>query len=82
MDLETYLKKKKKNILQFAKECGIPHQSMWSYVKKTRRPKPEVAMKLEEFTQGKVTAAELCTMNYNIPRKRKKRVDTNSVISL
>lgn len=66
MDLKTYLWKYKMNMVDLAKKVGCSYSSMSAYVNFTRRPRMKMAQKIEECTNGEVTAFELISGQYTM----------------
>lgn len=67
MDLKDYLESRCLSRKEFADLVGINVASVTNYILGHRRPILEIALKIQEATQGKVSAADLLK-----PKKRKK----------
>lgn len=59
----------------FPKKLGITHQHVGDICRGLRRPSPDLAMKIEEVTQGQVTMKDL----YEYYRQRQRDTETETV---
>ena len=59
MNLREYLFKKRITQIDFAKRLGISRGHLGQILHSTKHPSRKLAKKIEEETEGKVTAAEL-----------------------
>jgi DNA-binding transcriptional regulator YdaS (Cro superfamily) len=59
MTLKEYLEKKKIGISKFAQIAGLKQPYASLLVNQKRRPSPEMALRIEQATNGKVTTREL-----------------------
>lgn len=59
MNLREYLDEKRITYREFAEKLGIHLQSLKSIVYGVRRPSLEIAVKIEELTNGQVTPKDL-----------------------
>ena len=59
MKLRDYLYKKRIRQIDFAKEVGISQTQLNKWINGSRIPSRKNAMKIEELTEGKVTAHEM-----------------------
>ena len=59
MKLKNYLKYKNLTISRFAFEAKLKQPHLSLIINGSRRPSPELALKIEEATKGEVTVLEL-----------------------
>lgn len=59
MKLKQFLRKKRINLNFFAKRVGCKQPHISLICAKKRRPSPDLALKIEQATDGEVTAMEL-----------------------
>lgn len=59
MKLQNYLTKKSMSQAEFARKLGIGRADIHRYVKGIRKPRPELANRIVEFTEHAVTLEDL-----------------------
>ncbi|MEM9938785.1 MAG: helix-turn-helix transcriptional regulator [Pseudomonadota bacterium] len=59
MELREWRKAKAISSAELAERCGVSEVSIFAYERGTRRPRPEIARRIEAATNGEVTAVEL-----------------------
>ena len=65
MDLKTYLWRHRISQNTFAKTSGITRQSISAYVNGDRKPRYQVAVKIQTATDGNVSIMELLSEDYS-----------------
>lgn len=59
MKLKDYLDNNNITVASFARRCDCQSISIWNIIRKGSRPRPKLAKKIEEVTNGAITAEEL-----------------------
>ena len=59
MKIQQFLKLQKKTMKQFCQENGLNYGTMRLYASRHARPSPEMALRIEKATNGKVKRLEL-----------------------
>lgn len=59
MSLRSWRKSSGLNAAQLAKKVGASVEAIYCYERGSRRPRPDIAQRIESVTNGEVTAAEL-----------------------
>jgi len=59
MKIEEFLEKENMSIAKFALNIGVHYTHILRIVNGQRRPSPELALKIEQATDGQVTRLEL-----------------------
>jgi len=65
MNLKSWQRKNKITNTQLARLVGIDQSSICHYHAGRRRPSPEVALRIEEVTEGEVSLREILFPNLN-----------------
>lgn len=65
MNLKEYLFRKDISQVEFAEKLGVTRETVSRIVKQRNNPSPKLAKKIEELTNGEVTAMELLFPDQN-----------------
>ena len=72
MDLKTYLELMEIQFQDFAKKIEVTPCTISNYIHGRRKPRLEIALKIERATKGRVTVDDLLTTWINKNKKSKK----------
>ncbi len=81
MDLREWRRTKRLSADDLASRVGVAASTLVSYENGTRRPRADVAQRIEAVTGGAVSAASLLGLSEHRARKRGVREDAESFIS-
>lgn len=73
MNLKQYLDKKRLTYREFAEQLEIQPQSLQSIAYGRRKPSLDLAVKIEELSNGELTPKDLLDYFNNPPKKKPKR---------
>lgn len=72
MNLKEYLEEKRLTYREFAEKLGIRTQSLQTIVYGKRKPSLDLAVKIQELTEGAITPKDLLDDFYN-PKASKRK---------
>jgi len=59
MKLQNWLKEKGFSKAEFARKIGVSRHALYLYLKGKRQPRLDIALRIEEATNGEVTVKDL-----------------------
>lgn len=81
MDLKKYLDNKRLTYAEFANQLGIHTHSLHNVVYGKKKPSLDLAVKIEELTDGEITAKDLLYFFNNQPQEKPKRKYRGKIFS-